>query len=93
MQTKGYLQNWLDNFRSEDPSFLDDILDESVTFYSPVVFSPIKGKAMTTLYLMAAGQSFNMDRFEYVKTVVQDPYSILEFETYIDDISDIDHII
>ncbi len=87
MQTKGYLQNWLDNFRSEDPSFLDDILDESVTFYSPVVFSPIKGKAMTTLYLMAAGQSFNMDRFEYVKTVVQDPYSILEFETYIDDIS------
>ena len=87
MQTKGYLQNWLDNFRSEDPSFLDDSLDESVTFYSPVVFSPIKGKAMTTLYLMAAGQSFNMDRFEYVKTVVQDPYSILEFETYIDDIS------
>tara|TARA_B100000029_G_scaffold516415_1_gene629644 strand:- start:1324 stop:1716 length:393 start_codon:yes stop_codon:yes gene_type:complete len=87
MQTKGYLQNWLDNFRSEDPSFLDDILDESVTFYSPVVFSPIQGKAMTTLYLMAAGQSFNMDRFEYVKTVVQDPYSILEFETYIDDIS------
>ena len=36
---------------------------------------------------MSAGESFNMDRFEYVKTIVQDCYCVLEFETFIDEIS------
>ena len=87
MNTKKYLQKWLDNYRSEDPGFLDKILDESVVFYSPVVFKPIEGKDLTKLYLMSAGQSFNMDRFKYTKEIIQDLYCVLEFETFIDDIS------
>ena len=87
MRTDQYLQKWLDNYRSEDISFLDEILDESVIFSSPVIFKSIEGKEMTKLYLMSAGESFNMDRFEYVKTIVQDCYCVLEFETFIDEIS------
>ena len=87
MRTDQYLQKWLDNYRSEDISFLDEILDESVIFSSPVIFKSIEGKEMTKLYLISAGESFNMDQFEYVKKIVQDCYCVLEFETFIDEIS------
>ena len=87
MNTKKYLQKWLDNYKSENPSFLDEILDESVVFYSPVVFKPIEGKDLAKLYLMSAGQSFNMSRFKYTKEVIQDLFCVLEFETFIDDVS------
>ena len=30
---------------------LDDLLDDDVIFYSPVVFTPQKGKEITKLYL------------------------------------------
>ena len=36
---------------------------------------------------MGAGQTFDMDRFEYVRELVDGLDSVLEFETYIDDIS------
>ena len=51
-----------------------------------MVFKPIEGKEMTKLYLMGAGITFNMDKFIYVREVVDGLDSILEFETYIDDI-------
>ena len=42
---------------------------------------------MTKMYLMGAGQTFDMNRFEYVREVIDGLDSILEFETYIGDIS------
>ncbi len=33
-----------------------------MVFYSPIVFTPQRGKAVTTLYLEAAGQTFPGDR-------------------------------
>ena len=36
---------------------------------------------------MGAGQTFDMDRFKYVRELVDGLDSVLEFETYIDDIS------
>ena len=41
MRTDQYLQKWLDNYRSEDISFLDEILDESVIFSSQVIKATI----------------------------------------------------
>ena len=35
----------------------------------------------------AAGQSFNMDKFKYIREINDGLNSVLEFETYIDDIS------
>ena len=86
-ETKKFLDKWYQGYRSDDPQFLEDILDESVVFSSPVVFKPIEGKEMTKLYLMGAGITFNMDKFSYVREVIDGLDVILEFETFIDDIS------
>ena len=42
---------------------------------------------MSKLYLMGAGQTFNMDRFKYVRELVDGLDCVLEFETFIGDIS------
>ena len=86
-ETKEFLDKWYKGYRSDDPEFLEEILDESVIFSSPVVFKPIEGKEMTKLYLMGAGITFNMDKFLYVREVIDGLDVILEFETFIDDIS------
>ena len=86
-KTHSYLKKWHEGLVSNDPKLLDEILDESCIFTSPIVFKPIVGKEMSKLYLMGAGQTFDMDRFKYVRELVDGLDSVLEFETYIDDIS------
>ena len=86
-KTHSYLKKWHEGLKSNDPKLLDEILDESCIFTSPIVFKPIVGKEMSKLYLMGAGQTFDMDRFEYVRELVDGLDSVLEFETYIGDIS------
>jgi hypothetical protein len=86
-ETKKFLDKWYQGYRSDDPQFLEDILDESVVFSSPIVFKPIEGKEMTKLYLMGAGITFDMKNFSYVREVVDGLDVILEFETFIDDVS------
>ena len=86
-KTHSYLKKWHEGLISNYPKLLDEILDESCVFTSPIVFKPIEGKEMSKLYLMGAGQTFDMDRFEYVRELVDGLDSVLEFETYIGDIS------
>ena len=42
---------------------------------------------MSKHYLIGAGQTFDMERFKYVRELVDGLDTVLEFETYIDDIS------
>lgn len=86
-QTRSYLERWHQGLESKDSNFLDEILDDSCVFTSPIVFKPIEGKEMSKLYLMGAGQTFDMGRFRYVRELVDGLDTVLEFETYIDDIS------
>ena len=86
-QTRSYLELWHQGLESKDSNFLDEILDDSCVFTSPIVFKPIEGKEMSKLYLMGAGQTFDMGRFKYVRELVDGLDTVLEFETYIDDIS------
>jgi hypothetical protein len=71
---------------------LEDILDESVVFFSPVVFRPQHGKTITALYLSAAAQVFPGDHqdghpsFHYRREVMSGHDAILEFVTHIDGI-------
>ena len=73
----------------------DELLADDVVFFSPVVFTPQKGKDLTKLYLMAAGNTFGGDgaakkgdletsSFRYTKEVLDGNKAILEFETQID---------
>jgi thymidine kinase len=86
-KTRAYLKKWHEGLISNDSNLLDEILDESCVFTSPIVFKPIEGKEMSKLYLMGAGQTFDMNRFEYVRELVDGLDSVLEFETYIGDTS------
>ncbi len=76
---------------------LDELLDNDVVFYSPVVFTPQKGKEVTKLYLAAAGGVFSSDKdkkeskpkeskLRYVKELIQGNSACLEFETEINGI-------
>ena len=47
---------------ASSPGGLDDLLDDDVVFYSPIVFTPQRGKAITALYLQAAGQTLPGDQ-------------------------------
>ena len=71
---------------------LDDLLDDNVIFYSPVVFTPQKGKEITKLYLSAASGVFSTKqpeekssqetkKFKYIKEIVNGNQACLEFET------------
>jgi len=55
------VDRWHAYMRGELPGGLDELLDDDVVFYSPIVFTPQRGKQITTLYLQAASQTFGGD--------------------------------
>src|SRR6476646_7804661 len=89
------IEKWHAHMRGELPGGLDELLDDDVVFYSPIVYTPQVGKAITTLYLQAAGQTLPGDTsastpetgggassgFRYTKTVLAGDTAVLEFET------------
>lgn len=87
MTAKKYIDSWHTVFKSQELDKLDKIIADNAVFTSPVVFKPMEGKEITKMYLFAAGQSFNMDKFKYIREVHDGTNSVLEFETFIDDIS------
>ena len=86
-QAKDLIHKWHEVVNSDDLNALDNLIAEGAIFSSPVVFTPMEGKEITMMYLHAAGQSFNMEKFKYTKEIHDDMNSVLEFETYIDEIS------
>ena len=86
-KAKNLIHKWHEVIESDDLEMLDEIIADNAVFSSPVVFKPLEGKEITMMYLHAAGQSFNMEKFKYTREIHDDMNSVLEFETYIDDIS------
>jgi hypothetical protein len=92
------MEKWQAHLRGELPGGLDELLDDDVVFYSPIVYTPQEGKAITKLYLQAAGQTLpgekatgaDPDRdtpsggFHYTKIVMTGDTAVLEFETTVD---------
>ena len=71
------------------------LLAEDVVFYSPVVFTPQRGKDVTKLYLGAAGKTLGGGKpvasgseggggFRYTKQILSGNQAVLEFETEMD---------
>lgn len=63
---------------------LDELLADDVVFYSPIVYTPQRGKDITTMYLLAAKQTLGAGDFRYTKQVSTDDTAVLEFETTVD---------
>ena len=88
------IKKWHDHIKGEFPGGLDELLADDVIFYSPIVFSPQNGKELSTLYLMAAGNTFGGEKakdgtlegssFKYTKEILEGNQAMLEFETQID---------
>jgi SnoaL-like domain len=91
------VEKWHEHLRGQLPGGLDELLDDDVVFYSPIVYTPQEGKAITKLYLQAAGQTLPGDkaardgrpddasgRFRYTKIVTTGDTAVLEFETTVD---------
>ena len=89
------IQKWHQLIKGDFLGGYDELLADDVIFYSPVVFTPQKGKDLAKLYLMAAGNTFGGDEsnnegelkdssFHYTKEVLNGSQAILEFETQID---------
>lgn len=51
------VDRWHEHLRGRLPGGLDELLHDDVVFFSPIVFTPQQGKAITKLYLEAAGQA------------------------------------
>ena len=83
---KNPISKWHEVVATQDQNLLKSILAENVTFYSPVVFTPQKGRSLTLLYLMAAAQVFNNKSFSYTKEIISKNHATLEFELNINEI-------
>ena len=88
------MQDWHQYLRGNYEPGLDGLLHDDCVFYSPIVFTPLRGKETTKLYLNAAGATLgdqaedNQPKaddekhipFRYTKEVVSGNTAILEFE-------------
>ena len=95
------LDRWHRHLRGQLPGGLDALLHEDCVFYSPVVFSPQRGRKISKLYLAAAANVLPGDEaagspsedgehhgsFGYTKKIAEGHHAMLEFETMVGDIS------
>lgn len=82
--THDVVERWHRHLRGELPGGLAELLADDVVFLSPVVFTPQRGRSVTTAYLEAAAEVLNGDAFRYVRQVVAGDTAVLEFETELD---------
>lgn len=75
---------WMDYMKAPSAEGLDQVLAEDVTFWSPIVHTPQRGRAITKMYLMAADQVLAGPDFRYVRTFDAGDRAVLEFETLVD---------
>lgn len=93
------IEKWYEVIKSDNPDKYDEVLAEDCVFYSPVVYTPQRGREITKMYLMAAGGVFggedspkkildekSTSKFKYIKEIIGENSAVLEFETEIDGI-------
>lgn len=84
--TSQVTRRWLEIAEGGDVSALDDLLAEDAVFYSPAVFTPQRGRALTGAYLKAAVVLFKGSDFRYVGQWHGEDSAVLEFTAEIDGI-------
>ena len=58
----------------ENAALDPEMMTEEVVFYSPYVYTPIKGKKNVSRYLEAAGMVFLNSDFRYIEVTINDLY-------------------
>lgn len=93
------IERWHRYLRGDLPGGLDELLDDDVVFFSPIVFTPQRGRQITSTYLRAAtqvlgggsgptggGPAAGSGGFRYARQVLDGDTAVLEFETTMDGI-------
>jgi ketosteroid isomerase-like protein len=75
------IDRWHRHLAGELPGGLVELLADDVIFYSPIVYTPQRGRDITTAYLQAAKQTLGVGDFRYTKQVLAGDTAVLEFET------------
>ena len=74
------LEEWENIILTSNTDRLESILDKDVIFYSPVVFTPQKGKIIVIQYLTAAVKVFQNKKFRYTNIIKSNNFAYAEFE-------------
>ncbi len=77
--TPPLIDRWISIIETGRTDDLDALLADDAVFYSPAVFRPQEGKALTSKYLKAAAKLFGDTDFHYVEQWYSDRSAILEF--------------
>ena len=70
----------------ENAALNPEMMTEEVVFYSPYVYTPIKGKKNVSRYLEAAGMVFLNSDFRYIEEIIGNNQACLVFEATINDL-------
>ena len=74
------IERWHQIVADRDHAGLANLLADDVVFHSPVMHTPLAGKAVTLQYLQAAIAVFYNPAFRYVREIVGSADAALEFE-------------
>lgn len=77
--TPPLIDRWISIIETGRTDDLDALLADDAVFYSPAVFTPQEGKALTSKYLKAAAKLFDNTDFHYVEQWYSERSAILEF--------------
>jgi ketosteroid isomerase-like protein len=78
------IERWHAYLAGQTSDDLGELLADDVVFFSPIVYTPQRGKDITTMYLLAAKQTLGAGNFRYTKQVATGDTAVLEFETTLD---------
>jgi len=73
------IRAWHEFVSTKNSAVFKDTLADDVSFHSPVVYTPQKGKAITLLYLEAAHDVLSNDSFRYERELINKDFAVLEF--------------
>lgn len=87
--TPPVIQRWLRVIEGGEDlgNELDEMLNEDAVFYSPAVFAPQRGRAVTAAYLRAAARMFSGTGFHYVQQWYGEDSAVLHFAAEVDGLS------
>lgn len=80
----GPLEEWHAIVDSGDLERLGELLADDVVFHSPVLHTPVEGRATVSLYLAGAHMLLVNDAWRYVRQITGDRDAMLEFVTEVD---------
>ncbi len=87
MNNTNGLALWHQFVTERNTANLGELIADDAVLYSPVVWTPQKGKFIVSMYLTAAASIIANEHFKYVREVTNDEHSILEFTTEIDGVT------